>query len=86
MKFQIFTVKDLAVGAFGRPMFMQSKGQALRSFSDEVNRPADDNQMFKHPEDFSLFYLGEWDEESGYFSSGDPEFMTSASTVFISKE
>lgn len=86
MKYQIFTVKDLAVGAFGRPMFMQSSGQALRSFSDEVNRAADDNQMFKHPEDFSLFHLGSWDEETGVFDSIEPEFLTAASTVFINKE
>lgn len=86
MIYSMFTVRDIAVGAYGRPMFMQSKGQALRSFSDEVNRVADDNQMNKHPEDFALFYLGLFDEETGVFVSNDPQFLSSASDVLISKE
>ena len=55
MIMQIFAVYDTASGSFARPMFVASRGVALRVFSDEVNRKADDNMLFNHPEDFQLF-------------------------------
>ena len=41
----------------------QSVGQALRSFSDEANR--DEGNIAKHPEDYTMFHVGNWDERSG---------------------
>jgi hypothetical protein len=61
----IVSVKDRAAGAFGRPFFVPSVGLAIRSFSDEVNRSADDNQMNRHPDDFDLYELGTYDDETG---------------------
>lgn len=65
MKQVIVSVKDRAAGAFGRPFFVPSVGLAIRSFVDEVNRSADDNQMNRHPEDFDLFEIGSFDDETG---------------------
>lgn len=42
---------------------MQSVGQALRGFSDEVNNP--DSDMHKHPEDYTLYQVGTFDKNSG---------------------
>jgi hypothetical protein len=61
----IFSVKDRAADAFGRPLFVPSAGLAIRSFSDEVNRSADDNQMFHHSDDFDLYELGSYDDSTG---------------------
>lgn len=72
MKLVIASVFDTASQAFMRPMFVPHVGQASRSFADEVNRPAQDNVMFNHPEDFILFQLGTFDEESGAFECGPP--------------
>ena len=64
-------VRDEALNAFNRPFFVNSLGFAVRSFEDEVNRPADDNPMRKHAKDFSLFHVGSFDEDSGRFESLD---------------
>jgi hypothetical protein len=61
----ICSVKDRAADAFGRPLFVPSVGLAIRSFSDEVNRVADDNQMHHHSDDFDLFELGTFDDNTG---------------------
>lgn len=61
----ICSVKDRAADAFGRPLFVPSVGLAIRSFSDEVNRQADDNQMYHHSDDFDLFELGIFDDSTG---------------------
>lgn len=63
----VLSVFDSALQAFGRPMFFQSLGIAIRSFTDEVNRPAEDNSLYKHPEDFDMRYIADFDEESGEF-------------------
>jgi len=62
MKLVIVAIRDRAVNAFGRPNFVQAVGQAVRSFSDEVNRRAEDNQLNQHPEDFDMFELGTYDD------------------------
>lgn len=67
----IVSVRDSAVKAFMRPFYAPTLEAALRSFYDEVKRGGDDNMMSKHPDDFELWYLGEFDEESGVFSHLD---------------
>lgn len=64
----VFSVKDTNAETFGRPFFVPAVGVALRSFADEVNRDASDNLYFNHPEDFILYSLGIWDDNSGIFT------------------
>lgn len=65
----VVAVFDSAVQAYGRPLFVPTNGAALRSFIDEVNRKADDNQLCRHPDDFELRVLAIFDEESGIFQA-----------------
>lgn len=67
MKLNVVSVRDSAMAAFGRPLFVPAIGVAIRSFVDEVNRKAPDNQMSMHPEDFELFHIADFEEESGVF-------------------
>ena len=53
-----FTVRDVKSEAFMQPFFARSKGEAMRSFSDEVNNPTQ-GLIGKHPSDFVLFMIGE---------------------------
>jgi hypothetical protein len=73
MKLFIFVVRDRATDQFGTPMFLVSSGQAIRSFSDEVNRAAQDNMMYQHPDDFDLYSLGSFDTNAGVFETSVPE-------------
>lgn len=65
MKYAVVTVNDRALGAFMRPFFAPNVAMARRSFTDEVNRP--DSEMNKHPEDYELHLLGEWDDGTAVF-------------------
>lgn len=62
-------VSDRAVGAFMNPFVAPSIGWAVRSFSDEVNRKGADNQLAAHPEDYELWVLAVYDDETGAFSA-----------------
>jgi len=65
MKHYVVAVKDHAMQAYNRPIYAPALGAAIRSFTDETNRQAPDNQMYAHPEDFELWLLGHFDDETG---------------------
>ncbi len=67
MILQIFDIFDSATGSYARPFFMLSKGEATRAFVDIIND--DQSSIHKHPEDFTLFHLGSFDQETAEFKS-----------------
>lgn len=70
MRYKVVCIRDRAADVFGQPVFVSNVGGAIRSFGDEIRRPSSverPNSMYDHPEDFDLFYLGEYDDESGTF-------------------
>jgi len=82
MKIIVVAVRDRQLNSFGRPWYASTRGQAVRSFSDEVNRAAQDNQLYQHPDDFELFLLATFDEEVGRFANLDsPEQLAVGSNV-----
>lgn len=70
MKLFVMCARDVKADAFGNPYFAPSIAMAERSFGDEVNRAAEDNILYKHPEDFELYCLGTFDTSSGEFDVG----------------
>lgn len=81
MKKLMVAVSDRAVGEFMNPFVVPSRGLAVRSFTDEVNREG--SEMQKHPEDYELHVLCEWDAESGGFIGleGGPELLVRGKDV-----
>lgn len=56
-------IHDSKAEAWMTPLFFQATGQAIRSFADAVNQP--DSEFGKHPEDYTLFLLGDFDPATG---------------------
>lgn len=77
----ICSVFDKQAEAFGRPIFVPAKGLAIRSFIDEVNREDAQNSMYMHPDDYILYYLGDFDDGDGSFKTdtGHTVLMTGTS-------
>lgn len=69
MIFQVVAIRDQAASVYSRPFFVPTVGMAMRSFQDECNRQSDDNELWKHPEDFTLWQLGSFDDNTGRFSN-----------------
>ena len=59
----VCAVKDSAADAFGRPFFVPTIGLAMRSFIDEVNNR--ESPFNAHPDDYTLFEIGDFDDNSG---------------------
>lgn len=60
---KMFAVLDTKVEAYQAPMSFRTRGQAIRAFQEACS---DNNTQFhKHPDDFVLFEIGEYDETTG---------------------
>lgn len=68
----VMCVRDECAGAFHRPFFVASVGVGVRSFTAEVNRSDENNPMFAYPNDFVLYELGTFDDETGRMFLVDP--------------
>lgn len=87
MKLRMYAVRDEQVGAYMQPYFMQADGQAFRSFQDEVNRDAPDNILHRHPKDFSVWFLGEFESDTGLFVlEPAPKLLVRGDVVVIREE
>jgi len=65
MLHKVFSIFDSKVGAYQLPFFRRAKGEAIRDISDSVNSP--ESGLGRHPEDFTLFELGVYDDSTGVF-------------------
>lgn len=62
---QVYTVYDSKAEVYLQPFMFKTKGEAIRAFTETVN----DNKsnISRYPEDFTLFHLGEYDDNSGQY-------------------
>ena len=84
MNLFVVSVKDRAADVFNRPFFVAHRNVAIRDFTDEVNRSAVDNQLNKHPDDFDLYILGEFNDNTGEFVMELPQVLVRAKDVIQS--
>lgn len=65
MRFSTFSIYDSKAQAFLPPFILPRVEMAQRAFSDCVNSPT--HQFGANPADFTLFILGDWDDETAEF-------------------
>jgi hypothetical protein len=65
MIYLVFSVHDSKADAFLPPFILPKEAMALRAFSDCVN--SEDHQFGKNPEDYTLFELGSFNDETGQY-------------------
>lgn len=69
MDIKMFSVFDVKAAVYGAPFFMPNAAVAIRTFVDNVNQDHPNNNWFKHPEDFTLYHLGTFDDSLGTVQS-----------------
>lgn len=63
MKLELFSIYDTKAEAYMTPFYLANKNMAIRVFSDCCNDP--NHQFGRHPEDYILFSLGEFNAQTG---------------------
>lgn len=62
----LLVLRDTVAGQYMAPFVSPTLGVAYRQLADAVNRESTpDDPLVAHPEDFELFRLGVYDDETG---------------------
>lgn len=67
---KIYSIFDKKTVVYGRPFYAHNNGHALRVVTDEVSNL--DSQLYKHAGDFTLYELGEFDDNTGCIEAMPP--------------
>lgn len=65
MKYKVYTIFDSKIGAYMQPFFRRANGEAIRDFTELANDKS--KTVGLNPEDYCLFYIADYDDESGIF-------------------
>lgn len=76
MKMSIYAIFDSAVKTYSRPMFLNTDNEAIRSFQSECNRVG--SVINAHPDQFTLFNIGEYDDNTSLIKSSEPRSLGNA--------
>lgn len=70
MILKMFAVYDSKTEAYFPPFYNTTNAAALRDFADKVNTP--NHHWARHPEDFSLFCVGVYDDLTAVITPMSP--------------
>lgn len=66
MILQVMAAYDKKARAYLQPFYSSHADVALRSFRQAANQPG--HQVCEHPEDFALFHLGTFSDDTAMFT------------------
>lgn len=69
MKLEMFAVFDVKAEAYLQPFFAMSTGVAVRMFEEAASDR--EHAFYKHAEDYTLFKVGEFYQDSGQLVPSD---------------
>ena len=75
------TVRDMKAEAFLQPFFSPNQGTALRAFDDACQKS--DSPFYVHPNDFVLYEIGEYTDETGLLKALNPVKMFACAADFV---
>lgn len=73
MKLNVYSIYDSAATAYTQPFFMHNDGLAVRAFQGNVNTT--DSNINLNPDQFTLFQIGTYDDNSGELISITPKSL-----------
>lgn len=74
MKQNVYSVRDSVAGVYCKPFTTPNDGLARRDFDAASRDPH--SALSQHPDDFTLFCIGSFDEETGLLEAIPPRFVT----------
>jgi len=84
MKLQVYAIFDKKTNAYLSPFMQVATGQAIRSFQDSIKDPQ--APFGKHPEDYAMYYLCDFDDLAGTYTQKNPELIQHASALIEPKK
>jgi hypothetical protein len=80
---QLYSLYDSKSETWSAPFIHSARGDALRAFADAVNSKDQRTVIVAHPEDFTLFYVGDFNELDGTITGIDKVSVANGMDVKI---
>jgi hypothetical protein len=84
MNFNIFSIYDQKAKAYLPPFILPNEAMAVRTFSDCVN--SKEHQFGAHPEDYTLFNIGDFDDSQGSIKQKTPHLVVATGLELLDEE
>lgn len=84
MKINCYAILDAKISDFHMAIFDIEHGGAMRQFSDAVND--EKTKWNRHPEDYSLWFVGTFDTTKGMLEGTIPQNLVNATAVMSLKQ
>lgn len=82
---KLYSVRDSKAGIFHPPFPQKTHGEAERTFASTVRNK--DTSLHAYPDDYDLYYLGEFDDNSGKMDLLDsPQHVVKAVQLMLPVE
>lgn len=81
MILKVYAVYDCKTEAYFPPMYNTTNAAALRDFADKVNTP--NHPWSRHPEDFSLFGIGVYDDLTAVITPTSPHVTLGKAIEYV---
>ena len=79
MRQNVYSIRDRCSAVYDRPWVAHSDAAAIRSFTDIATDK--EHPIGRHPEDFTLFRIGTWDEALGELKGEPAEKVVNGAEV-----
>lgn len=76
MKINAYAILDSKSKTYSKPFYFIHDGEALRAFRGSIQKG--DTQISQFPEDFSLYKIGVFDDQSGQMKTEKIEYIGKA--------
>ena len=86
MLLKVFAVKDKAMDSYSAPFTQATMESGIRMFRELVTYDQTDNKYKRSPEDYSLYYIGEYNDATGEMMSHDVQRLSSVVELLTEKE
>jgi len=85
MQLKIYSIRDSKGEVYNTPFFQKTHGEAERNFRQLVSD--EKSLVSKYPLDFNLYYLGEYDDQTGKIDPlPAPQHIMEAAAAIPKKE
>jgi len=85
MQLKIYSIRDSKSEVYNQPFYKKTHGEAERDFRSLVND--EKSTINKYPEDFDLYYLGDYDDNTGKLQTNDsPQHVIKAVNCINQKQ
>lgn len=77
MILKVYSIRDAKAEVYNTPFYQKSHGEAERNFQTLVKD--EKSTVAQYPDDFDLYFIGEYDDNKGTFSTLDtPQHIAKA--------